>query len=327
MNIPKEIQIEPTIHCNLDCIMCNKKARIRGSKDMTFEEFKKVLNQFPNLEKIHLHGIGEPFLNQDFFNMLKFAKQKGINVCFNSNFTFVTKELAEKLVDLEIDEIRVSLDADNKQDYEKVRRKDLFETVIKNIEILSRTKEELNKDKPKIVLVIVAMKNNLKQIKGIVKIAADKKINLIVVQNMQSWSTDDNITKRDEKDKEISTKQINKEILKREFDVIRETAKKLNVNIVLPPLEKGHFSCLWPWKSAFISVEGYVTPCCNCPDPRVYNFGNIFEKPIEKIWNSPKYNQFRLDLKSDKIPSICQGCIILSGELKDYEHLQKINSQ
>ena len=83
MNLPKEIQIEPTINCNLDCIMCNKKARERGSKNMTLNEFKIILSQFPDLKKIHLHGIGEPFMNKDFLNMIKFAKQKKIIVCLH----------------------------------------------------------------------------------------------------------------------------------------------------------------------------------------------------------------------------------------------------
>jgi len=322
MDIPKEIQIEPTINCNLDCIMCNKNARERGSKNMTFDEFKIILNQFPDLKKIHLHGIGEPFLNKDLLNMIHFAKQKGIIVCFNSNFTLITKDIAQQLINLGLDEIRFSLDADNKIDYEKIRKKDLFEDTLKNLEIFSKLKKESKKDNPKIILVVVAMKDNLNQIKNIIRLGAERSVDLIVVQNMQSWSTDEDLNERDERDEQISTKKIDKEILEAEFNNIKKISNELGIKVVLPPLEKGHFTCLWPWHSVFISVEGYVTPCCNCPDPRVYNFGNLFKDSMEKIWNSDKYNKFRLALKSDNIPSICKGCIILSGELKDYSSLK-----
>ena len=42
--LPKEIQIEPTVRCNMNCIMCDEKARNRAP-DMTLENFKQIVNQ------------------------------------------------------------------------------------------------------------------------------------------------------------------------------------------------------------------------------------------------------------------------------------------
>ena len=46
----------------------------------------------------------------------------------------------------------------------------------------------------------------------------------------------------------------------------------------------------------------------NLLDPDVINFGNIFEKPFNEIWNSPSYQEFRRKLRSDTPPEICIDC-------------------
>jgi len=315
MNLPKEIQIEPTINCNLDCIMCNREARMRGARDMTLKEFKQIINQFPDLKKIHLHGIGESFLNKDFLNMINYAKQKRIYVCFNSNFTLVHKDFAERLVDLKVDEIRASLDSANKETYQKIRRHDMFDKVIENIKNLAQVKKEKNSNLPYLKVVVVATKYNLVDLPNLIELACSLGVNEIFVQNLQSWSKKEF---RETVKKENSIFYEDRKKVQEAFKKTRETAEKLGVKLSQPQLKEKKFSCTWPWTSCWVSVEGFVTPCCNCSDPRTKNFGNLFEKPIEEIWNSQEYNKFREDLKSGNIPEVCKECIILSGDFKDY---------
>ena len=67
--------------------------------------------------------------------------------------------------------------------------------------------------------------------------------------------------------------------------------------------------CKWPWKACYITVEGYITPCCiHGTNPKVINFGNIFEQGFENIWNCPEYMEFRRRLKSENPPEICIDC-------------------
>jgi radical SAM protein with 4Fe4S-binding SPASM domain len=70
----------------------------------------------------------------------------------------------------------------------------------------------------------------------------------------------------------------------------------------------GNAACLWPWWSCFITVDGYLTPCCSRPDPSIFNFGNLIERSFETIWNSSQYVQFRAMLKSGKPPAVCKDC-------------------
>jgi radical SAM protein with 4Fe4S-binding SPASM domain len=68
--------------------------------------------------------------------------------------------------------------------------------------------------------------------------------------------------------------------------------------------------CKWPWRGAYITSDGFVTPCCeNGSDPSRINFGNIFERPFDEIWNSAEYQSFRRELASTTgRPAICIDC-------------------
>jgi len=66
--------------------------------------------------------------------------------------------------------------------------------------------------------------------------------------------------------------------------------------------------CHWPFDSAFISVEGYVVPCCTIADPRVVNLGNVFEEPFEKIWRGERYQEFRSTIIEHRLLPPCQKC-------------------
>lgn len=317
--LPKEIQIEPTIRCNLNCIMCDYKARERQVNEMSFESFKKIVSQFPELKKVHLHGIGEPLLNKNFYNMVDYLKKRGVYVCFNDNMTLVDESAAKNIVSLNIDELRVSLDADNAISYERIRKKDMFNNVLNNIKTLVETKRRMKSNYPHLKIVVVALKNNLKEIPGIVSLASKLDIKEIVVQNMQSWGKEEYRENEKRQYSLFFEEQVNVEIF---FQRARELADSQGVKLTLPLFKNSKLTCTWPWTSCFITTEGFLTPCCNCPDPNVFNFGNLLVNDLKDIWNGCEYNRFRMKLNnSGHLPKICNNCIILEGKLKNYEAL------
>jgi len=314
MDLPTKIHLEPTIKCNLKCIMCNHCARSRNAEDMSFEKFKYVVDQFPNLKKITLHGFGEPLLNKDFFLMIDYAKKRGIYVLFNSNFVLLTKELAEKLVDLGVDEIRASIDTSNKKKYQEIKGFDMFDKVIENLKTLINIKKEKNSVKPCIKIVSVLMKSNLQEFPEMIRLFCNLGVDEIIVQNLVRF---------EEKIKKYSADAIDKKEKQNVFNNAREIAKKKNINVSFPPIEKTEYSCIWPWVSCFITAEGFMTPCCvNCGDPRVKNFGNVFEKSPKEIWNSINYEKFREEMKLKNPPKVCKECIVFRGYFKDFKEIK-----
>jgi|Deesub1362B_J571_1020462.scaffolds.fasta_scaffold15116_2 MoaA/NifB/PqqE/SkfB family radical SAM enzyme len=100
---PISLQIEPTTKCNLKCTFCESPLWDRRGMDMSFSDFKKIIDQFPYLVTLLLQGIGEPLLCKDFFKMIEYCKLKKIIVGITTNGMLMNEEIAKKLVDSKID--------------------------------------------------------------------------------------------------------------------------------------------------------------------------------------------------------------------------------
>ncbi len=312
--LPIQIQLEPTTVCNLDCIMCPINSLQRDKNMMTFDEFKTLVGRFPNLERITMHGIGEPLMNRDFLKMVEHAKSRGIRVYFNNNMTYMTEANARKLLDLGVDEIRTSLDTPYKDEYARIRparnqRTNFFDEVVENVRTLVRVRNEMG-SATKIKLVGVCMDETIRQMPDLTRLGVELGVDEIMIQNMQLWSGKDEF--REDREGKVVADQVMAEV----YEECRDIATgKVPLKMWHPGVSHG---CNWAETSCYVTVDGYVTPCCNCPDPKVKNFGNLNEKSLEEIWWSDDYKEFRRQLASPEIPQICDGCVIYGGRFKEY---------
>jgi MoaA/NifB/PqqE/SkfB family radical SAM enzyme len=114
---PVTLQIEPVIGCNLNCIMCG--AGLLKLQKLSFDNFKKILDYFPEAMFINLNEDGEPFLSKDTLKMINYAQRKTIVIIF-SNFTALPSP--EDIINSGLFEINASIDSFDKQKYNFVRK-------------------------------------------------------------------------------------------------------------------------------------------------------------------------------------------------------------
>ena len=103
MKLPTSIQIEPVGQCNLRCKMCSIQFRKDGPPYsspafMEYETFVNIIDQFSDLQELHLQGLGEPMMHPRSFDMVEYAVKKGIKVTTNSNLTLLNNKRAERCV-------------------------------------------------------------------------------------------------------------------------------------------------------------------------------------------------------------------------------------
>jgi len=307
--LPAEIQLEPTIDCNLDCVMCNTESRNRRKRLMTLAEFRRIIARFPKLKRVTLHGIGEPLLNPSFVEMVGYLKRRGVVVFFNTNMTLMDGKTAKRLLALGVDEIRASLDTPYRDEYLGIRGKDMFDEVVGNIRRLVLARNGL-KSKTKIRIVAVAMEENIESLPELARLAVKLGVDELLVQNMQYWAGNRDFAKR-RRGKRADEK----------FDRIYGKCNRIagkRLAFKMPHTGVAH-TCNWPWTSCFITVEGEVTPCCNITDPRTLSFGSVVKKGLKPIWWGRRYESLRRRLASGKnIPRLCKGCVIYEGRFKQY---------
>src|SRR3989338_3188320 len=130
---PLIIQIEPTLHCNLECRMCVSPISTREKRHMRLDEFKRAVDGMPFLRKISLVGAGEPLLNPDIFDMISYAKSKGLLIGFATNGMSLTNDIAEKIIETRVDWINISIDSADKTRYETIRNGADFNVLLRNV--------------------------------------------------------------------------------------------------------------------------------------------------------------------------------------------------
>src|SRR5438874_12788700 len=100
MQLPSYLQVEPVGQCNLRCRMCPIQFRRDGPPHsppafIAFEIFTRLVDENPNLETLHLQGLGEPLMHPRFFDMVVYATARVVLVTTNSNLTLLNVPKAE----------------------------------------------------------------------------------------------------------------------------------------------------------------------------------------------------------------------------------------
>ena len=138
---PVHVAIEPTSVCNLRCVMCfqcdetfGKNKKFMGY--MEWDLFKKIMDEVSqnNCQAVTFASRGEPTLHKQFPEMLEYCKQKNIlDIKINTNATVLNDKIINAILSSNVTTVVYSVDASDKETYEKIRVKGKFEKVLANI--------------------------------------------------------------------------------------------------------------------------------------------------------------------------------------------------
>lgn len=143
---PYSATLKVTSECNLRCKHCfyhENLEKFKSQNDFSTDEMMdliKYLVEEINILSLVLSG-GEPFLNEDIFKFIEYAKSKNVYVSIKTNATMIDDKIAEKLkntLNLNNDSVQVSLDGATEETNDKVRGKGSFQNAIKGINFLQK---------------------------------------------------------------------------------------------------------------------------------------------------------------------------------------------
>jgi radical SAM protein with 4Fe4S-binding SPASM domain len=288
--LPQIAVIEPTNNCIFSCPMCplgqNRILRKRGY--MSYENFKKVIDSFKdNLKVVILFNFGEPFLNNNIFKMIKYCKKKKIFTITSTNAGILNKSLINNIINSGLDYLTISLNGASEKTYRIYNTAKNFKKAINNIEKLCK-KKRMKYNLPFVDLQFIVMRENEGEISKIKELA--KRLGVDMLSIKTAWIFDEKV----------------KNILPRNT-IYRRYYLKYNV---IKSKNKTKNWCPWPWSATVVFWDGSVHPCCYDLNGK-YNFGNIFDRSLESIWNDKKYIKFRKQILTNKndIP-MCAQCTL-----------------
>jgi MoaA/NifB/PqqE/SkfB family radical SAM enzyme len=160
---PDIVQIESTNLCNAKCVFCPRDEMHRRQGVMDFELYRKVVDECAALGITHVreHNYGEPFLDKQLVEKVRYAKSKGIReVGMISNGSLISEDIARGMIDAGLDAINISVDAAGKEVFESTRVHLDYDTVINNIRTLVRLRNASGKTHPKLILSFVRQNNS-----------------------------------------------------------------------------------------------------------------------------------------------------------------------
>jgi MoaA/NifB/PqqE/SkfB family radical SAM enzyme len=162
--LPEIVQIESTNICNAKCVFCPRDEMHRRQGVMSFDLFRKIVDECAELGITHVrvHNYGEPFIDRQLVEKVRYAKQKGIKeVGMISNGSLITDEIARGMIEAGLDAINISVDAGGREVFESTRIGLKYDKVIGNIARLVRIRGELGRRRPKLILSFVRQSNSV----------------------------------------------------------------------------------------------------------------------------------------------------------------------
>ncbi len=158
----KILKIEITDYCNAHCVFCNYD---KTNTHMPYEQVVEIVEQVPEIRRIEPQHLGEPLLHPQFLNILHYLEKKNKMIVFHTNGSLLKGSMATTVASIAPEIIRFSIEADNKEDYEKLRVGLKWETVLDNIEKFQAMKS----DKTETWVVMLKTEENKNDIDRIVK--------------------------------------------------------------------------------------------------------------------------------------------------------------
>jgi radical SAM protein with 4Fe4S-binding SPASM domain len=286
---PPIVMIEPTNICNLRCPLCptgnNTLKRTKGY--MSFDVFKKIIDEIHSTAfMIVLWNQGEPYLNQDFSKMVKYASDHDLFTLVSTNGNIDYD--AEEIINSGLDSMIISLDGTTQETYNKYRVNGNLQRIIDNVKELVAARKRLNKTNPLLRWQFLVMKHNEHEIEEIKKMASELEVDNLELKSLQIYSKDDikNFLPENPKYRRYKVTGDNFEL---KFGIKNR--------------------CRRIWTNAVVNWNGDVAICCFDKDGE-FKIGNVQDENLDQLWKSSAIMKIRQQILTNRkqIP-ICRNCL------------------
>ena len=289
--MPVSISFEPTTSCNLRCPECPSglRAFTRPTGMLKQNFFKETIDQV-HKELLYLvfYFQGEPYLNPDFLDMVKYASSKKIYTATSTNAHYLNDDNARRTIESGLDRLIISIDGTTQDVYEQYRVGGRLDKVLEGTKNIVKWKKELQSKTPFVVFQFLVVKPNEHQIDDVKKLAKDVGVDDVWFKTAQvyDYENDPNnlIPSLDRYSRYKKTK-----------DSYEFKGKLAN-------------HCWRLWHDPVITWDGLVAPCCFDKDAQ-HRLGDLKQRSFKEIWKNGEFKKFRTAiLKGRRNIDICSNC-------------------
>lgn len=288
---PFSISFEPTTSCNLRCPECpsglRSFSRPIGMLEPAF--FRKTIDELSGeLVYLTFYFQGEPYLNKNFLEMVRYAQSRNIYTATSTNAHYLTDDISKKTIESGLDRLIISIDGTTQETYQQYRVGGQLQKVIEGARNIVKWKKELKASTPYIIFQFLVVKPNEHQIDDLRALAKEVGVDEVILKTAQVYDY--------EHGNPLIPEQEQYSRYKKNADGTYSIKNNLEN------------SCWKLWHSCVITWDGKVVPCCFDKDAQ-HQLGNLQTHSFAQIWDNDAYKSFRAKLvKGRKEIDICTNC-------------------
>ncbi len=288
--LPVSFSIEPTNHCNLKCPECPS-----GLGELTrplgllkTDDFKSLIDQIKKTGfYVQLYFQGEPYINKNLPQMIKYAQENKIYISVSTNGHFISEKNVDFIIENAPDKLIFSIDGLDEETYQNYRVGGTFKNADEGLRVLINRRKELKKKLPYIELQFIVMKQNEHQIAELFKYGKEVGVDKVTLKTMQVSNY------------ENAVKFLPKNPKYRRY-IVSDNSIRIKNKL------KNH--CFALWRTSVITWDGKVVPCCFDKDAN-FTLGYLANEKFKDVWLSQNYMQFRQGVLDDrKALEMCKNC-------------------
>ncbi len=308
---PTHYNIATSVVCNIRCVFCPRQTLT----PLTKEDFGYLAADYfdavePHLEaalRTGMFGLGEPFLNPNFFEFLRAAKERGTYCMTSSHGMSLKPRVIERILDHGLDELCVSFDGATARTTNFLRDGANFETVRKQVGDLIRRRNERGLERPRVHMSFTVSKYNMWEMRKAVRLAKELGVDLLAFSNLVLDNPE-----------HAHVSAVGSRVYRWNLARARRLAGELGVEMAtffqipfpyreqpVPATDASvRYGCSEAWRAMIVERDGNMKPCCYLDE----SFGNVRDGDYAEQLNSDAAVAFRRTFTERRFKNTCRGC-------------------
>ncbi|MHC4513773.1 MAG: radical SAM/SPASM domain-containing protein [Planctomycetota bacterium] len=223
------VKLDMVGRCQLRCIMCHfaHPDFVENKNTMGGELLEKVANDlFPIAHDVVLSSSAEPLLAPDLPRALELCREHEVpNFHFSTNGIAMNRRIMQKVLDVEMPLLTISIDGGTKETFERIRPPAKWDTLMQRFDLINTMKKEARSQLPVLSATAVLMRSNIREMPQLIRLMRAKGVdhmNFVYMAVMGGLGLEDETLFNDP------------ELCNEMLQQMRETANEVGMQVQVP---------------------------------------------------------------------------------------------
>lgn len=287
---PAHVTIEPTNACNARCPVCEtgKGDMRRPTGFLDLGKFRAFIDDIaPTTNTLMFYFMGKSFINEHAYEMIRYARSKGLYVESCTNGDFID---AEGIIYSDVNKISFQLGGIDEETHQRYRVRSSFGKAERNLRALVAERRKHPGSNVQIEVGLIVMRHNEDQ-----------------VQDFLAWARAIGADVANVIDPAVRNMLEAHAYLPRNRKYWFYDEEAFERGVLKPKVVLDN-ECTWIWNSIVVNWNGDAVPCCRDPNG-LHVLGNVFDEGLNAVFNGKRAIAFRNRLlTAQREIDICRLC-------------------